>query len=220
VTFIYLLSWLSVQFVQTNLLLYVRYWVGAEAQFGTLVLAVQVSAFLFLLVWARVSQRLGKQKTYYVGMTFWIVVEVLLFFIQPGQVGLLFLLAFLAGAGVSIAYLIPWSMLPDVVELDELETGCRREGVFYGFFVFLQKLGISLGLAVSNFVLEASGYITPQAGAPLPEQPAAVLTALRVFVSFIPAVILLASFLAVRAYPITKEKHAELRARLQGEGRT
>jgi GPH family glycoside/pentoside/hexuronide:cation symporter len=215
VTVIYLLSWLSIQFVQTNLLLYVRYWIGAESQFGTLVLAVQVSAFLFVLVWTRVSRRLGKQQTYYTGMAFWILVEIALFFVQPGQVGLLFLLAILAGAGVSIGYLIPWSMLPDVVELDELETGCRREGVFYGFFVFLQKLGISLGLALSNFILEASGYITPQPGGPPPAQPAAVLTALRVFVSLIPAGILLASFLAVRAYPISKEKHEELRERLR-----
>ena len=57
--------------------------------------------------------------------------------------------------GVSIGYLIPWSMLPDVIELDELETGQRREGIFYGFFVFMQKLGLSLGIAISNYVLSS-----------------------------------------------------------------
>jgi GPH family glycoside/pentoside/hexuronide:cation symporter len=214
VTVIYLLSWLSVQFVQTNLLLYVKYWIGAESQFGTLVLAVQVSAFLFLMLWARVSQRLGKQRTYYVGMAFWIVVELALFFVQRGQVSLLFVLAVLAGGGVSIAYLIPWSMLPDVIELDELQTGQRREGIFYGFFVFLQKFGMSLGLVISNFVLEASGYINQAPGGPLPVQPASVLLAMRVFVSLAPALILAASFFAVRAYPITREKHAQMRLEL------
>ncbi len=214
VAIIYLLSWLCVQFVQTNLLLYVKYWMGAEAQFGTLVLAVQVSSFLFLMLWARVSQRLGKQNTYYLGMAFWIVVEILLFFVQPGQLALLFVLAALAGAGVSIAYLIPWSMVPDVIEMDELETGQRREGVFYGLFVFLQKLGISLGLAMSNFTLEASGYINQVPGAPIPSQPPPVLMALRIFVSLVPALILVASFWVVRAYPITRERHAQMRAEL------
>jgi GPH family glycoside/pentoside/hexuronide:cation symporter len=214
VAVIYLLSWLCVQFVQTNLLLYVKYWIGAEAQFGTLILAVQVSSFLFLMLWARVSQRLGKQNTYYVGMAFWVVVEVLLFFVQPGQIGVLFVLAALAGAGVSIAYLIPWSMLPDVIEMDELETGQRREGVFYGFFVFLQKLGLSLGLAISNFTLDASGYIKQVPGGPTPTQPPPVLMALRIFVSLAPALILLLSFLVVRAYPITRERHAQMRAEL------
>lgn len=123
VTLIYLLSWLSIQFVQNNLLLYVKYWIGAEAQFGILILAVQFSAFIFLLFWTRVSQRIGKKGVYFLGMSFWVLVAVGLFFVQPGQVGLLFFLAVLAGAGVSIGYLIPWSMLPDVIEMDELETG-------------------------------------------------------------------------------------------------
>jgi GPH family glycoside/pentoside/hexuronide:cation symporter len=214
VTLIYLLSWLSIQFVQTNLILYVKYWIGAESQFGTLVLAVQVSTFLFVLLWTRVSRRIGKQSTYYIGMVFWIAVEVVLFFVQPGQMLLLFVLAVLAGAGVSIGYLIPWSMLPDVIELDELQTGQRREGVFYGFFVFLQKFGISLGLALSNFILEAAGYVNQVPGGEAPVQPPPVLMALRIFVSLVPALILLSSFLVVRAYPITREKHAQMRLEL------
>ncbi len=147
-------------------------------------------------------------------MGVWIVVCLGLFFVQPGQLSLLFILAILAGAGVSIGYIIPWSMIPDVIEQDELETGQRREGIFYGFFVFMQKLGLSLGLAISNFILEAAGYITPVPGAPVPVQPPPVLLALRLFVSFAPAVVLLISFFAVRAYPITRERHAAIRAQL------
>jgi len=167
------------------------------------------------MVWNQVSRRIGKQRTYYIGMGFWIVVSLLLFFVRPGQIAPLFVLAVLAGGGVSISYLIPWSMLPDVIELDELETGQRREGVFYGFFVFLQKLGISLGMAVSNYVLEATGYVNQVAGQPPPAQPPAVQLALRLFVSAVPAGILLISFLAVRAYPITRERHSQIRAELQ-----
>jgi GPH family glycoside/pentoside/hexuronide:cation symporter len=209
---IYLLSWLCIQFVQANMLLYVRYWVGGEDRFIQLAFALQVSAFVFLLIWSKVSQKWGKQKVYYVGMSFWVAVEIALFFVQPGQFNLLLGLAILAGVGVSIGYLVPWSMLPDVVELDELETGQRREGIYYGFFVFLQKLGISLGLALSNFALEAAGYINAEDLTNLPQQPTAVLTALRIFVSFVPAVILLISFPIVRRYPITREKHAEILA--------
>jgi glycoside/pentoside/hexuronide:cation symporter, GPH family len=215
VTVIYLLSWLAIQFVQNNLLLYVRYWIGAEASFGYLVLAVQFSAFIFLMFWAKLSGKIGKQNIYYVGMSFWVVVEIILFFIQPGQIVFLFIMAILAGAGVSIGYLVPWSMIPDVVELDELETGQRREGIFYGFFVFLQKMGISLGLAMSNYVFALTGYINQVPGAALPVQPPAVLMALRIFVSLAPAAILLLSFVAVHAYPISREKHAEMRAELE-----
>jgi glycoside/pentoside/hexuronide:cation symporter, GPH family len=214
VSLIYLLSWLAIQFVQNNLLLYVKYWVGAESYFGFLVLGVQISAFLFLLMWAKISSKIGKQNIYYIGMAFWVIVEIALFFVQPGQVTLLFVLALLAGAGVSIGYLVPWSMIPDVIELDELETGVRREGIFYGFFVFLQKMGISLGLALSNYILELTGYINQVVGGAIPVQPAPVLLSLRIFVSIAPAVILLLSFYVVYKYPITRKKHAEMRAEI------
>lgn len=67
--------------------------------------------------------------------------------------------------------------------------------------MFLQKLGISFGLAFSNFALEAAGYVNEVSGQPIPVQPERVLTALRVFVGPLPAVLLLLSFLVVRAYP-------------------
>jgi GPH family glycoside/pentoside/hexuronide:cation symporter len=98
---------------------------------------------------------------------------------------------------------------------DEFDTGVRREGLFHSFFVFLQKLGLSLGLAISNFVRDAAGYITPIPGAAPLAQPNSVLFALRVFVSLPPAIVLLASFPVMRAYPINRARHAILREELE-----
>lgn len=214
VTGIYLMSWLSLQFVQANLQLWVRYWIDAEDQFPVMILVLQVSAFIFLLIWTRVSERIGKKKVYYVGMLFWIATSLALFFVQPGQVTLILGLAAVAGIGLSIAYLVPWSMLPDVIDYDEVKTGKRQEGIYYGLFVFLQKLGISLGLALSNFALEATGYINPETAGAFVEQPESVLLTLRAFVSFVPAVILALSYILVYKYPITRERYAEIRAEL------
>lgn len=220
VTIIYLLSWLAIQFVQNNLFLYVKYWIRAEEQFQWLLLLLQFGSFAFVLVWARLSERLGKQRVYYLGTAFWIAAALLLFFVPAGQISWLYVIAPIASIGVAVCYLIPWSMLPDVVDLDELETGQRREGIFYGFFVFLQKLGISLGIAGSNLILEWAGYVKPEfIGAPdAPTQNNAVLTALRVFVSLVPVVILLMSYVAVRFYPITRAKHAAIQAQLRRVG--
>lgn len=215
VTLIYLLSWLSIQFVQANLQLYGRYWLQiSDEQFTFIILAIQTSAFLFMMIWSPLSAKVGKQKVYYIGVTIWILTELYFYTIQPGQYIQVLIIAVIAGAGVSVGYLIPWSLLPDVIELDELETGQRREGIYYGFFVFLQKLGLSLGLAAANFALEAAGYINQEIGGPLPTQPDAVLQALRLFVTLVPAAILLISIPVVRAYPITREKHAEIKAAL------
>lgn len=216
VTVIYLLAWLAIQFVQNNLFLYVKYWTNAEDQFQWLLLILQLGAFVFLLVMSALSRRIGKQRIFYVGASFWIVAGIALFFAPRGEVAWLYVVAPVASIGVSVCYLVPWSLLPDVIEYDELQTGQRREGIYYGFFVFLQKLGISLGLAISNLILDGAGYINPPyPGATLAgDQPDGVLTALRVFVSLVPVGILLLNFVAVRNFPITREKHTAMQAEL------
>ncbi len=211
---IYLFAWMCLQFVQNNLLLYIRYWANAEEIFTLLVLILQVTAFVFLGVWARVSERIGKRATFIAGALFWIGALVALYFVPQGQTTPYFVLTFFAGIGVSVAYLIPWSMLPDVVEYDELTSGKRRDGLYYGLFVFLQKLGISVALALNGFALEAAGYINPEEAGELIAQPDSVLATLRIIVSLVPILILLLSLPIAYFYPITRERYAEIRKAL------
>ena len=215
VTVIYLLSWLAIQFAQNNLQIYTKDWIKLDmANFSYLLLAIQFSSFVWVLIWTKVSDRIGKKNIYYLGAGFFMFALMGLFFLQPGQVLLTFVLAAVAGIGISVGYLVPWSMLPDVIELDQLETGQRREGVFYGFFVFLQKMGLALGMFISGWALELSGYIPSTPGMPDPIQPDSALLTIRFLIGPVSAVVVLLSFLAVRAYPITREKHAQIRAEL------
>jgi glycoside/pentoside/hexuronide:cation symporter, GPH family len=222
VTGIYLLSWLTLQFVQQFLLLYTRYWLNAESHFQYFVLTIQVVAFAFLAIWTRVSSRIGKKQTYVIGAGIWIVAMAALFFIQPGQELWVYAISAFAGMGVSTAYLIPWSMLPDVVDYDELQTGERREGIYYGLFALLQQVGISFGVFLGNFGLQMAGFITPTVvervcGATqtaLVTQPEPVLMALRVIVSLAPVAMLLLSLPLAMAYPISRQRYEEIQAQL------
>jgi Na+/melibiose symporter-like transporter len=62
-------------------------------------------------------------------------------------------------------------MIPDVIELDELQTGERREGVFYSFMVLLQKIGLALGLWLVGQALERAGFLATIQGQAAPVQP-------------------------------------------------
>ncbi|MGH7998721.1 MAG: MFS transporter, partial [Brasilonema sp.] len=168
---IYLCSWLAVQLTAGIIPYFVTSWMRLPQWHISLVLlAVQGTAMAMLFVWTAISRRYGKQAVYYMGMSLWILAQGGLFFVQPGQIALMYFLAVVAGFGVSTAYLVPWSMLPDVIELDELKTGQRREGIFYSFIVFAQK--ICLGLAVSSVLqsLGSAGYIKPTTQIPIPIQ--------------------------------------------------
>ncbi|MCS6848655.1 MAG: MFS transporter [Anaerolineae bacterium] len=206
---IYLLSWLVVQTVSTLIVYYLTYWLRRPEITPLVLLAVQGSSLVWLFIWNAVSRRVGKQGVYFIGMSAWVATSLVLFAVQPDwPTWSVIALAALAGVGVAVAYLIPWAMLPDVIELDELETGRRREGAFYGLFVLLQKLGLALGLFAVGQVLNATGYITPPPGATAPiTQPDSALLAIRLMMGPVAAVILMAGMLLVARFPITKASH-------------
>ena len=182
-----------------------------ESDVPTVMIAVQGTALLMLSVWSSLSQKIGKKLVYLMGMSLWILAALGLFFLQPGQLGFMYLLAVMAGFGVSTAYLVPWSMMPDVIELDELKTGQRREGIFYGFMILLQKFGLAFGLFLVGNALQVSGFkevIPGQIGLPL--QPDSALLAIRIAVGPLPAICLICGLVLAYFYPITREMHAEM----------
>jgi glycoside/pentoside/hexuronide:cation symporter, GPH family len=213
---IYLCSWLSFQLTAAIIPYFVSSWMRMNSPWAvpSVVLAVQLTAMAMLPVWNLLSRRFGKRGVYGMGMGIWIIAQAGLFFLQPNQVALMYVLAVMAGFGVSVAYLIPWSMLPDVIELDELRTGQRREGIFYSFVTFLQKVSLGLAVAIVLQSLGWAGYIKPESAIDLPIQPGAVLLAIRLSIGPIPTVALLIGMVLAYFYPITKEVHAEILLKL------
>ncbi|MBE8968164.1 MFS transporter [Nostocales cyanobacterium LEGE 12452] len=213
---IYLCSWLGVQVTASIIPYFVVTCMGLkESDVPTVMIAVQGTALLMLFVWGALSKKIGKKIVYFLGMTLWIIAAAGLFFLQPGQIVLMYVMAVMAGIGVSTAYLIPWSMIPDVIELDELQTGQRREGIFYGFMVLLQKFGLALGLFLVGNALQVSGFKESVAGSPLPIQPESALFAIRVAVGPIPTICLIFGLVLTYFYPITREMHAEIMLKLK-----
>jgi glycoside/pentoside/hexuronide:cation symporter, GPH family len=206
---IYLCSWLALQLTAAIVPYFVVNWMQMKPEQSPLVmLAVQGTAFAMLPVWGWASQKFGKKAAYFMGASLWIVAQSGLFLLQPGQELVMYLMAILAGAGVSTAYLIPWSMLPDVIELDELRTGQRREGIFYSFMVFLQKICLGIAVAMVLQSLEWAGYRAPIDGVAQTQLPA-VLMAIRWSIGPIPTICLFGGLLMAYLYPITKERHQQ-----------
>ena len=114
---IYLCSWLAMQFTATILPFYTQSWLRLSATtFQLLALTVQATALCLMPIWGWVSVRIGKKAVYFVGMTLWVLAQAGLLYLQPGDTKIIFLMAFVAGFGISVCYLIPNAMLPDVIE--------------------------------------------------------------------------------------------------------
>jgi len=114
----------------------------------------------------------------------------------------------LAGIGISTAHVIPWALVPECVDYDELKTGQRMEGMYTGFLTFLQKLASSFAILITGWVLGLSGY---KAGA---EQTVRTLMSIRVLLGVVPCIMLFSSIILAFFYPITRKRFAEIREEL------
>ena len=208
---IYLCSWLSVQTIAAILPYFVVNCMNlSEAHFTRMAIGVQGTALMMMMVWNFLSHRLGKRTIYLMGIPFTILAEILLFFLQPGQITLMYVIAIMAGIGIATAYLVPWSMLPDVVDLDQLKTGERREGIFFALVVQLQKIGIAFALLMVGKLLDYAGYVPNSTG----QQPDSALWAIRMIIGPVPVALLTIGLIFAYFYPITRQVHQDILLKL------
>jgi GPH family glycoside/pentoside/hexuronide:cation symporter len=172
-----------------------------------LVMLLMIGLFLVPMKW--LADRINKGPAYALGLLIASLAIISAFFLPKGPTPLIYVIAVVAGIGFSGQWVFPWSMLPDVIEYDQLVTGERREGVYYGIWALLQKFTNALGVAVSGWALAWFGYI------PNVEQSATSLLGIRLFFALIPALALLLSLPLLIKFPITRESHAKLVKELQ-----
>jgi GPH family glycoside/pentoside/hexuronide:cation symporter len=144
-------------------------------------------------------------------MVFWAGVQLVILAVQPGQVSFILILAVLAGVSVSTAHVLPDAIFPDVLEWDELRTGKRREGIYYGVKNFVRKLAGAMAIFMALQALGWFGYQAPPKGVTLFAQPASALAAIRIMTAPMGALFLIGAVAVAWFYPLTRERHARIR---------
>ncbi len=203
---IYLFTWTSMHIIEANLLFYIKYVVQREGLTEVIMGTIFVTAILSLPLWDWASKKFNKRLAYIYGIAFWAVVQILLITVTAAS-SLVYLLAlcFMAGIGVGAAHVLPWAMIPDAIEVDELDTGKRHEGMFYSLVTLMSKTTNSIAVPLALAVLDFSGYI-PNAAV----QPTSTLTGIRLVVGPIPALLLLGGIIFAIFYPLSREDHHEV----------
>jgi GPH family glycoside/pentoside/hexuronide:cation symporter len=207
---IFLLTWSALDIVQAVLLYFIRYWLHLEGYSDAIFGVIFVTALMVLPIWEWASRHTSKTLAYMVGIAFWAVVQIVLVLVQPGlPLGFILGLAALAGIGVSAAHILPWSMIPDSIEWDELKTGQRHEGMFYSLVMLMQKAASGLALFMTGLILEWSGYIANAA-----VQAPNALLGIRLLTGAVPALLFCAGIALAALYPISRQDHIAVRLEL------
>jgi glycoside/pentoside/hexuronide:cation symporter, GPH family len=225
---IHMLNWSAVDMVAVTFPYFLLYWVAQ----GNLLASIRIFGFdlayesaffgilmsvciLFVPFWLWLSKVRNKREAYALGMVFWVIVTFMMYTIQPGQTTYLLVIAALAGIGVSAAYTLPDSLFADVIEWDELRTGRRQEGIFYGIRTLIRKLTGALVIFVTLQLLGLSGYISPPDGAIHFTQSDAALHMIRLLVSPLGAMILSGTIILAWLFPLSREQYMRIQRLLE-----
>lgn len=195
---------------QATLLPYlIQYQLGMVDQTSTVLVISLLTTGVFLIPAKLLSDKIEKGPTYALGMGLAALTFLLAFFFMPTRPSpVVYVVAFMLGVGFSTHWVIPYAMMPDVIEYDEQMSGERREGIYYGISNFLTKFAIALGVAVPGWALGWFGYV------PNAVQTEQALFGIRFFYAVIPALVIIIFLPLLIKYPITSKSHAILRQEL------
>ena len=184
---------------------YFTYVIGRPGDFELMMGGFLVAVVVAMPFWLRFAQGRDKATVYRYGCVGWVFGLTCLFVNQPEwPIGVTFAATVLAGIGYSAADMIPWSMVADVADEDELASGERREGLYVGVFTFLRKIAGAIGVAAAFLVLDLAGF------RPGEENDESVVWALRSMTALVPSVFVILSAIVAGGYALGRQRHRDI----------
>jgi glycoside/pentoside/hexuronide:cation symporter, GPH family len=184
---------------------------GAEySGYAGTVGAVSTFAIIVLITW--IGTKIGKRKTFFLTTGISIIGYGLKWVCYNPDIPMLVVLpAPLIACGLGGLFTLIPAMIADVVDLDELETHERREGMYGSIFWWMVKLGMSAALAMGGYLLNATGFDVALNG----NQAESTIFLLRVFDAIVPIITSLIAIWAIATFPITEQRAHEIRIELE-----
>ncbi len=169
------------------------------------------TTFLVIPIVARMSKLMGKKKAFLISQSISVFGYILLWFLFIPSKPYLFLIALpFFSFGIGSLFTIMMSMTADVIDLDELISGKRREGIFGAIYWWMVKFGFAIAGGLSGAIFSMIGFDTS-----LETQPETAITGLRIFFSGLPILGTLTAMYIMRNYEITEERAKEISAQLK-----
>lgn len=186
---------------------------GDAALFPLMILIENLATLAAVPVWLWLSLRIGKHRALIAAALWLAVLSLPLALLRPGDAELMIALIAVRGSSFASILFLSNSIAADVIDVDTLASGEQRSGLYFAVWGMTTKLSLALGVLLGTALPAAFGY-DPAAAATPPD----VQARLMLIYGLVPAVMMASGVLFLRRFPITRERHAEVRAALEARG--
>jgi len=197
----------STYFVQGLFVFFVTYTLGLENWVGLLLTCLIVGGLLCLPAWIRLSERWNKHRAVQAAVVVGLVTPILLLVLPPGNVALAAVAFLIVGANTSANEFLPRTMMADICDADQLETGSQRMGLYYSLLQISSKVTGGLGIFIGFSFLAYFGF-DPSLGDANSEE---AVERLRLLIVILPVIAYCIVIGLMWKYPITRERQREMR---------
>jgi glycoside/pentoside/hexuronide:cation symporter, GPH family len=174
--------------------------------------AYQVTSIAALPLITHLSRRLGKRRTLIICLILPLIGTLAKWVcFTPAHPYLQLVPYILMAPGIACLWTLLGSMLADVCDLDEHTFGVRREGTFGAVYFWAHKIGLSLAVFLSGYVLVWAGFDATIGRV----QSVHTILVLRVIFTLLPAIAIALTILFVSRFPITERSAYEIRKALE-----
>ncbi|MDA0330252.1 MAG: MFS transporter [Gemmatimonadetes bacterium] len=180
-----------------------------ERRFPTMILLENVATLAGIPLWLATSVRIGKHRAL-LAAAMWIAVWSLpLVFLREGHTAALIAIIVVRGSSFASILFLANSIAADVIDVDTLESGEQRSGLFFAAWGMTIKLSLAFGVVLGTTLPSVLGYD------PADPMISAVIQGRLMWVyGGVPALLMGIGALFLYGFPITRERHAEVRAEL------
>ncbi|MCY3640778.1 MAG: MFS transporter [Gammaproteobacteria bacterium] len=169
-----------------------------------------LASFAAMPAWLKIAYRLGKDRTIKIALLYGVTIKVGLYFVaEPGNVALLWGYTLIYGVAFGAAPALLRSMMADLTDEDALRTGKQRAGLFFALLTTTNKLGSAIAVGTVLTLIERLFGFTPGA-----DNSQAAIDGLFITYCAAPFLALGVAYLPLIRYPLSRERHAEIRAQL------
>lgn len=204
--------WLAFQMIQATIPFFATYVLQIPKDEPVKLSALLALPLIIVLptlpLWRQTAVRWGAATALSWAIALFALALIPLWFVQD-FLGAVIALGFL-GVGLGGLWLLPDLLIADIIDEDELKTGVRREGLYFGMNGLLIRFAFTLQGLLMGAVFRWSGYQPDQA-----QQVPEALWGLRFLIAGVPVIALGVSWLALRFYTLKGERLALMKEQLE-----
>ena len=183
---------------------------GDESRFPLMILAENLATLAAVPIWLWLSKRIGKHRALMAAALWLAVLSLPLALLREGDTGLLIAMIVVRGSSFASVLFLANSIAADVIDVDTLASGEQRSGLYFAAWGMTIKLSLALGVLLGTTLPAAFGY-DPAAAVTTPDVQARLMT----IYGLVPALMMATGALFLYRFPITRERHDEVRAALE-----